>query len=166
MNTKKPSDKEENITFLLIEHIKKISKELAPERKIKPDLMESKTLIKKSGLFHEKWYLSNNIDIVLNPASCSDPLLHYIEFGGFEGRNPNRYFNSAWYIENNKDVRESKLNPLVHFILFGAKELRNPGPDFNTRWYVENHPDLAKSDLNPLAHYLFFGEQEGRKCKP
>ncbi|WP_146140416.1 hypothetical protein [Zobellella endophytica] len=166
MNTTNTSSTNNSITPLLIEHIKAISKELVQARKIKPELIEIKKTIEDSNLFNESWYLHRNIDIVLNPASCSDPLLHYIEFGGFEARNPNPYFDSSWYLENNKDVRESKLNPLVHFVLFGAKELRNPGPEFDTRWYVENHPDLADSKLNPLAHYLLFGKQEGRKCKP
>lgn len=150
----------------LITHIKALSEIVADKKKEKPELTKLKALISASGLFQENWYLKQYPDVLLNPNSGADPLRHYIEFGGFEGRKPNRYFDSAWYLEKNKDVRDNNVNPLIHFINHGAQELRNPGPEFNVEWYLKNNSDLAESKLNPLAHYLFFGEQEGRKCKP
>jgi hypothetical protein len=49
------------------------------------------------------------------------PLLHYLKYGGFEGRNPSEKLNSAFYLRQNPDVKAAGRNPLVHYSLYGKK---------------------------------------------
>jgi len=78
-------------------------------------------LIIDSGYFDESYYLENNTDI----QHCGmEPVGHYLQFGGFEGRNPGPYFNSMEYLELNPDVASSGINPLLHYLKFGKSEGR------------------------------------------
>lgn len=58
--------------------------------------------IKRSGFFSEKYYLQNNPDVTLSKMS---PARHYLLYGGFEGRNPSEKFDTAFYLEQNPDVK-------------------------------------------------------------
>lgn len=80
-------------------------------------------LVKSSTFFDSEYYLAKNPDVV---AEGIDPAIHYLKYGGFEGRNPSDKFQSAWYLKNNADVQAAKLNPLVHFLTYGQKEGRRP----------------------------------------
>lgn len=75
-------------------------------------------------------------------------------------------FDRDWYLANNPDVVESKVNPWLHFLHYGGIERRDPGPDFNSGWYLDTYEDVKKAGLNPLIHYLRYGEHEGRKKQP
>jgi FkbM family methyltransferase len=79
-------------------------------------------LIIQSGLFDQEWYLAENPDVVktgITPAS------HYLQFGGFEGRDPGKNFSSKYYLATYADVKNSKMNPLLHYLKFGKNEGRN-----------------------------------------
>jgi hypothetical protein len=76
-----------------------------------------------AALFDPAWYLARYPAVA---ASGANPLLHYLEHGGFEGLDPNPHFDSRWYLATNPDVAASGLNPLVHFVRYGAREGRNP----------------------------------------
>ncbi|MBT4983962.1 MAG: hypothetical protein HOM89_04870, partial [Ilumatobacter sp.] len=58
-----------------------------------------------------------------------------------------RYFDSAWYLQANDDVRRTGVDPLVHFLLHGEEEGRDPGPDFDTAAYVLLNPDAQGAAL-------------------
>ena len=75
-------------------------------------------------------------------------------------------FDPAYYLLNNRDVRQADLDPLSHFIQHGWKEGRNPSPSFDTRYYLEANPDVQRSGINPLLHYVRYGQKEGRGIKP
>ena len=92
-------------------------------------LLETKAinLIRASGFFDENWYLSKNPDV---DQSKVDPLLHYLRYGGFEGRDPGPEFNSSWYLSTYKDIRKAKINPLIHYLRYGKQERRIPHPGF------------------------------------
>ncbi len=77
--------------------------------------------IAQSGLFDENYYLETNPDV---KQSGLNPLIHYLAYGGFEGRNPSLGFDSSYYLENNKDVKYSGMNPLIHFVSHGKEEGR------------------------------------------
>ena len=79
--------------------------------------------IMDSGLFDPKYYFKHYPDV---KASGMDPLLHYVEFGWKEGRNPSKYFNTNYYLKSNPDVKKAGINPLYHYILFGRNEGRKP----------------------------------------
>jgi hypothetical protein len=121
------------------------------------------TLIRSSGLFDESWYLAQNQDVA---RSGGHPVLHYLAFGGWEGRKPHPLFDSAFYLRSNPDVAASGMNPLVHYLLHGWREERDPHLLFDTSYYLVNNPDVSTEGWNPLAHYLFHGSQEGRDPHP
>lgn len=75
-------------------------------------------LIRESGLFDRGWYLAKNPDI---PEAQANPLLHYLESGGVQGRDPGPLFCSRWYLNSYADVKKSGLNPLVHYLRYGQK---------------------------------------------
>ena len=101
-------------------------------------------LIAQSELFDRGWYLSENPDVATHNA---DPIIHYLQHGGFEGRDPSRSFSSKWYLEQNPDVRASCFNPLVHYLRFGAAEGRRTTPPIDE---PENSP---QSDANAQKHW-------------
>jgi hypothetical protein len=82
-------------------------------------------LIRTSGAFDRDWYLANNPDVVQAKA---DPLLHYLRYGGFEGRDPSPDFCSQWYLDAYADAKGSGLNPLVHYLRYGKHEKRETRP--------------------------------------
>ncbi|MGD9969663.1 MAG: rhamnan synthesis F family protein [Sulfuricurvum sp.] len=79
----------------------------------------------ESGLFDESYYLSKYIDLQKHKKTGFDLILHYIRYGANENRNPNQYFDTAWYREHYSDVHNSKMNPLFHYALYGCKERRS-----------------------------------------
>ncbi len=87
-------------------------------------------------------------------AAKLTPLVHFLDHGVHEWREPNPFFRGAWYIEHYPDVAASGVNPLTHYLLAGAAELRNPHPRFNAAWYVEQHPEAA---ANPLLYHIQTG---------
>lgn len=89
--------------------------------KPKQQLERQKALILSSNLFDEQWYLNQYPDVAEKKL---DPVIHYLKFGGFEGRKPNAKFDSRWYIASYPDVAEQGINPLLHFIKFGQYENR------------------------------------------
>lgn len=102
-------------------------KELLEGRRIDkmPDLDEKElyiyNFIKESTLFDEAYYLDNNADV---KNANVDPILHYIQSGYREGRNPSPVFDTKWYLEQYLDIAESGLNPFYHYIIAGKKEGR------------------------------------------
>src|SRR5262249_24421161 len=81
--------------------------------------------LEKSRIFDRQWYLETYPE---GQTHGIDPLLEYLLFGGFEGRQPNPHFDSGWYLSSNHDVRRAGTNPLLHYILYGAKERRPTSP--------------------------------------
>ncbi len=78
-------------------------------------------LVLKSGLMHEAWYLRQYPDVA---AVGIPPALHYVLYGGFEGRDPSPMFSSQAYLEAYPDVRSVKTNPLVHYLQKGRYQNR------------------------------------------
>lgn len=93
-------------------------------------LRREEVLIKKCGLFDGDWYLRAYPDVAGDEVAARNPLLHYLKFGGFEGRNPGPGFDSQWYLDVNPDVKDSGINPLVHYVSQGRDEGRLPRPHF------------------------------------
>lgn len=83
-------------------------------------------LIRQSDLFDPKWYIEAYPDLASSKKATANPIWHYVNFGGFEGRNPSDKFSSTWYLAQNPDVAREGTNPLVHYILNGESEGRLP----------------------------------------
>ena len=108
--------------------------------------------IAASGLFDENFYNEQNPDVV---AASMLPLIHYIAFGGAEGRDPNPLFSTAFYLARNPEARQPNRTPLEHY-LDHCLEF-DPNPLFRTAFYLERHPDLVLGDRAPLAHFIAEG---------
>jgi capsular polysaccharide biosynthesis protein len=108
------------------------------------------------------WYLGMNPDVA---NAGLDPLHHYLNFGGFEGRDPCAYFDSSWYLDRNPDVREQRINPLVHYVTAGAGEGREPNAFFDSAWYMERYADGSddEPESNALIHFITRGEPCGAR---
>ncbi|MCA0403592.1 MAG: glycosyltransferase [Proteobacteria bacterium] len=65
---------------------------------------------KKSSFFDREWYLNTYEDV---KDAGVDPLIHYVKYGIYEGREPAPYFSTKDYLSNNPDIKKH-LNPLVH----------------------------------------------------
>jgi hypothetical protein len=119
--------------------------------------------LKASELFDGHWYLQSYPNV---RDGGSDPLLHYLQFGVPEARDPNPLFDTDWYLQENPDVKQAGVNPLAHYLQHGAAEGRDPSPLFDTDWYIQRYPDVPPTALNPLAHYLKYGRAQGRQPRP
>ncbi|MEI6123991.1 MAG: glycosyltransferase [Bacteroidota bacterium] len=104
-------------------------------------------LLAKCELFDRNYYLAQNPDF---KYARIFPILHYLLFGGFEGRNPSPRFHSGFYLDKNKDVFNSGMNPLVHFILNGEKEGRIPTA------YIGVFDAVSKDDYLNQKNDLFY----------
>src|SRR5439155_23384654 len=72
--------------------------------------------VRKSRLFDAEYYLATYPDV----AECNvDPLVHFLEEGAGEGRNPHADFDSAFYLEQCRLKGEQPNNPLLHYIRIG-----------------------------------------------
>jgi hypothetical protein len=80
-------------------------------------VFETYELLKRSKLFDPAFYLTHFSDVASRNV---DPLLHYIEYGAREGRDPSERFQVAHYLEQCAKYGERPVNPLFHFLTVGA----------------------------------------------
>ncbi len=132
-------------------------------------------LIRNSDLFDPDWYLANNPDVA---QAGLDPSIHFVHYGGFEGRDPGPDFNSAWYLEKYEDIKKAGINPLLHYVKYGRREGRHQNSEdfnialigssglFDPKWYLAHNPDVAQTGMDPLIHFVRFGGFEGRDPGP
>src|SRR5579863_3144808 len=73
--------------------------------------------VTKSGLFDAEYYLLTYPDVAERNV---DPLVHYIEEGAREGRNPYPDFDGGFYLEQCRARGEQTNNPLLHYLRIGA----------------------------------------------
>jgi GT2 family glycosyltransferase/2-polyprenyl-3-methyl-5-hydroxy-6-metoxy-1,4-benzoquinol methylase len=111
-------------------------------------------IINRSGLFDRNYYLTRYPDVA---EAGVDPLVHYLDVGWQEQRDPNPLFCTAFYIGRNPDVAEGGINPLFHYLQTGAVKQRDPCPVFHTNYYVKQLLAPLPSSLTPLGHYLKYG---------
>lgn len=70
------------------------------------------------------------------------------------------YFDEAYYLGRNRDVKDAGVDPVSHFYHHGWKEYRNPSTRFNTFGYMSGYPEVAASRVNPLLYFLLKGRRE------
>lgn len=109
-------------------------------------------------LFDADWYRSTYADVA---SADINPLVHFVECGIAEGRQPNAFFVPLWYLKQNPDVVASGLPATMHYCMYGAQEGRNPGPGFDAQRYVLRNESKGMLGLDPLAHYLVVGRSQG-----
>ena len=64
-------------------------------------------------------YANQHADIA---TSGTNPLVHYLNHGWFEGRNPGPLFDNDWYLRQYRDV--PGISPLSHYLCYGIAEGR------------------------------------------
>ena len=145
-------------------------------RKLKDKRQFSKdiSMIQKSSYFNKDWYLETYVDV---KKAHMNPAMHYIQFGGFEGRNPSEKFDSNWYYQKYSDVFLSGMNPLVHYLRYGmleGREIRNAQPKIENATLKGPQPELLRSlerinseddILNYASMLLGISQQEIREKK-
>lgn len=104
-------------------------------------------IIKKSGLFDERYYLTIYEDVRKGDI---DPIEHYLKYGWKERRNPSEKFDTNFYLETYPDVKHSKINPLLHFVRYGQKEGRKAHPKSSI--VIEHKTSRMKKILTLLKH--------------
>lgn len=124
--------------------------------------------------FDESYYLTQNPDVAqaVN-AGVLNAEQHYLQFGQFEGRNPNSVFNTSGYVAANPDVVSAVAGRvfdsyLQHFEMYGVNEGREPGANtFNEANYLAANTDVADAVAagvfsSGFEHFVLFGSSEGR----
>lgn len=101
--------------------------------------------------FDREYYRSNYRDIA---DSKFEPLVHFIQHGGLERRNPCLLFDTEYYIAHTPECIALNEIPIVHYIKWGADKGKSTHPLFDSRFYVDRYADLKVTRCNPLFHYL------------
>lgn len=135
--------------------------------------------------FDSAFYREQNPDVA---AAGIDPLVHYMQFGLAEGRQPNAAdrlvevtvtdtdlegpaVDDTFYLADNPDVAEAVESGVLssasaHFQAFGNAEGRSPNALFDTEVYLANNPDVAAAvddgQLTAWDHFDTYGWREGR----
>ncbi|XWN32950.1 MAG: Ig-like domain-containing protein [Devosia sp.] len=87
---------------------------------------------------------------------------HYYTIGWTEGRNPNAYFDTSYYLTTYPDIAQAGIEPFQHYVDVGWTEGRDPNAYFDVSQYLENNPDVAVAGVEPLHHYTVVGWTDGR----
>lgn len=125
--------------------------------------LEEYKIIKESNLLDEVYYSKTYPDV-----DGLNPIEHYIKYGWKEGRNPSSNFETTFYLENNKDVKDANINPLVHYVLYGQKEGRvsnklykiiSESDFFDRNYYIEAYANIDVT--NPIKYYIEEGWKNG-----
>lgn len=107
--------------------------------------------VRQSGLFLDTYYLERYPDV---KRTGIDPLLHYMQHGWREGRNPNPLFDTVYYLRTNRDVEDSGINPLLHYVEHGYSEGRMPSSLFVSNRFLALAPEGSTKTASPLEPYL------------
>jgi len=110
----------------------------------------------KLPLFDITYYLENNPEVA---ASGMDPLDHFLQFGGQEGRSPNADFDSAFYLSQYPDVANSGMNPFLHYLAYGWQEGRMASAEND---FQAAHPELGSPELTAIVHGLLAQQAESQ----
>jgi O-antigen biosynthesis protein len=117
-------------------------------------------LLQNSDLFDAEFYLNNNPDV---KNAGLDPVIHYLEFGGFEKRDPSEHFDSTFYLEEYPDVQEAAMNPLLHYLKYGKSENRLISKN-KTVFPSFNRAAFTEQKFAELTGFLQSGEQIDLTC--
>jgi ADP-heptose:LPS heptosyltransferase/GT2 family glycosyltransferase len=99
-------------------------------------------LVKDSGLFDEAYYCNAYPEI---KAANLDPLLHYLETGAVELRNPSEAFDARHYVQLCRERGECVENPLVHYIETGAARGLTPRRQVNSAVHAAAPPNVSEA---------------------
>ena len=116
-------------------------------RKMFSSMKSKQVVVDNDWGFDRAYYIKNNPDVTF---SGDDPLMHYMNHGWRELRDPSDYFSTAGYLKANLDVAAAQINPLQHFREHGIAEGR-------TGWHKRRPEDwsaLAATELYALQQQV------------
>ena len=119
-----------------------------PARTHKYDQMLS---LMEQKLFDPVYYRRTYSDI---KGGASDALSHFVQYGRKEKRNPNPWFNTAYYTSRHWRSITGKDIPVLHYAREGHEQGYDPHPDFSTSAYKTAFPDIDWQTTNPLTHFF------------
>lgn len=67
----------------------------------------------RSGLFDAQYYLRMNPDVA---ESGMNPLVHFLRYGAYEGRQPSASLDLKSYLDGHGDTASSEVNPLILYL--------------------------------------------------
>lgn len=120
--------------------------------------------------FDTDWYSARYMRR-LRADDPTDPLEHYLTLGVERHASPNPYFDEAWYLAQNDDVRAAVAagvftTGFMHYGAIGYAD-RDPHWLFSDGLYRQRRGDLSDQDLagnglrNGYHHFLIAGQNEG-----
>jgi Ca2+-binding RTX toxin-like protein len=130
-------------------------------------------------LFDPVYYLLDNNDLI-STVDTTNALQHYLGTGAAQDRNPNSWFDPAYYANRWSDLKAGNFDDatlFMHYNLYGVWEGRSAGPKFDTfdgeRYLRENTDVAAYVDAfindflgsrtnGAIAHYVIYGANEQR----
>jgi len=120
--------------------------------------------IMSAQLFDYAWYARRyNLPELGRPSLIS----HYLREGAARGLFPNPLFDTAYYLQSNRELCATGENPLLAYLRSSREgNLRQANRWFEPVWYVAKNGDVSKTGLDPLAHYLKYGRHERRNPGP
>jgi GT2 family glycosyltransferase len=100
------------------------------------------------------WMAARYADLKIDASELEDLFQNGID--------PNQFFDSDWYLLENKDLTNSGIDPLMHYVTFGENEGRKPNPFFDPVTYLRKYPELRDFQGTLLAHFIDFGIKQGK----
>lgn len=64
------------------------------------------------------------------------------------------YFDEAWYLKRNPDVKVAGVDPIRHYVKKGVSEGRNPRAEFDTKRYLASRLKTRRPRRNAFVEYL------------
>lgn len=104
-----------------------------------------------STLFQNDYYLQRYPDVA---KAGGDPLLHYLNFGYKEKRQPGPFFEPDYYMQQVPELKTCKVDPLSHYLIQGYKSELMPNPFFDPVYYLRQKGGSQQIKKNPYLHFL------------
>ncbi len=73
--------------------------------------------------FNYDYYLKRYPEV---KKARQDAVVHYLQWGANEGKDPTPSFSTKYYLQTNPDVANAGVNPFWHYLLAGRSEGRSP----------------------------------------
>ena len=121
-----------------------------PEAGATPDAIAA--FLERSGLIDDDFYREKYPEV---ESSELTPAQHFCRIGWREGRRPNAYFDTEWYLRTYPDVVRSDTNPIWDYVV--TRETRRPCVYFDPAFYASRY-GLPATD-GALADFLRHGKR-------
>lgn len=106
--------------------------------------------IAASGLFDDAFYNLMYPELNLDKETA---LSHYCEVGWREGRDPSAIFETKFYLDTYKDIKDANINPFWHYVVAGKGESRIAISSQNDLWEDQIEFGCLRPDVHLIAFY-------------